>query len=220
MRGLQGTNTKQTDFLKSFAQIDEHDTLGQRLDEMVAALRDQKAKGRDIGTFLVEDGINEEQKRALLEMEPNYEMFKTRLGNARDPVNGRTIADDNAKFAGSTLGTQKAGQAALFAAHLEGGQQREVLQAEMPAAGAELVKEGLDTNPSFFFGNQVRSALSGFTTGGAGPADPAAGPRPAEGAGRRGTLAGRDRGWGRPGPARRAGRDDRDRGGHGRRRPC
>jgi hypothetical protein len=93
-------------------------------------------------------------------------MFKDRLAKARNPVNGDKIAADNAAFAASPVGIRRAGNAALFNAQLEKGKEREALDAEMPAAEAELVAEGLDTSPAFWAGNQIRGAATGFTMSG------------------------------------------------------
>ena len=166
MRGLRGDTPKQMEFVKSFAGIDEHDKLPERLNKMIPALRAKQGEGRDIQTFLTESGMNQEQSRRLTEMVPNLEMFNTRLAKSQNPVDGRAIADANRDFNNSPLGTLRSGAAARFNAQLEKGKEREALEAEMPAAEADLIKEGLDTNPAFAAENLLRAAQSGFTTSG------------------------------------------------------
>jgi hypothetical protein len=166
IRGLRGSTPKQMSFLKEFAGIDEHDSLEKRLDKIVPKLKDEQAKGRDLGTFLTENDMNDEQTIAISEMVGNYDIFKKRLANARNPVSGKQIAADNQAFAISPAGRKAFGEAELQAAELAKGKKREALESALPGAKAQLVEEGMGTDLSYAPGNFVRWVGSGFTVPG------------------------------------------------------
>lgn len=151
VRGLRGETPNQINFLKQFAGVGENDTLEQRLDKVIPKLREVKAKGRDIPTFLTESGINAEQGRAITEAEANYEVIKKRLATARK--GSGDVEAQNKKFEDSPLGQMRKAEADLAVAKLNQGLKGQALEVAKKQAEAELVSEGMDTDTSYATGN-------------------------------------------------------------------
>jgi hypothetical protein len=103
---------------------------------------------------------------SVMEQAGTYDIFKQRVAKSRNPTEVAKIKGDNAAFEASALGRKQFGEAAKLEAELNAGKKREALAAELPAAEAELIAEGLGTDNGFGAGNFFRKAMSGFTVEG------------------------------------------------------
>lgn len=170
-RGLRGTTPKQMKFLQEWAGIGEHDDLETRVDKGVAALRKTMKEGRDPTTFLVESGMNAEQTRALVETEGVYEVYKSRLADARKAGSGEDVLAANREFVAGPGGRMAAGKAASEGAEAISGekfqdwtQTLEWAKAAYKARGAHLsigegfkgIAAGLMTRLNPFAGTEAR----------------------------------------------------------------
>lgn len=130
VRAVSGSTSDQAMFLKSTFGVMENDNLEQRLAKIIPGLREQKAAGRDMSAFLVENQMPAEQVRALVEMEGNYEAFTQRMESARKSAGqGAEVATLNRSYLGSPVGRSRVAAAEADASQVIVGRRGELLQA-------------------------------------------------------------------------------------------
>jgi hypothetical protein len=171
MRALRGDTPQQVKFLKEFAGITEGQEFEERFDRMVMALRQKKAEGRDIATFLTESGMGYELSRATVEHEPLYEVIKQRIAKSKKAGAASGFAlmkesEQQAKFDVSQR--MRIAQAGLVQAELERGKEREAIMPDIVRGREILTQAGVDTtlNPMARAMLFMRSAATGFQVSG------------------------------------------------------
>jgi hypothetical protein len=166
IRGLRGTTPEQIKFLRGIG-IKEGEQLEPAFDKLAAHLDEQKGKGRDVGTYLIEKGFNEETARSVGETLPNQQVLKERFKLAREAQSGAAlIAESDLLDQTDPAARTRNADAALKAAQLQRGQERQDVLPEVTLAKAELIAEKADSG----LGGQLRQfaawAGSGFKTDG------------------------------------------------------